>query len=129
MTNDPGRAVSFKSDGETFTLYAGNAALRLIERETGRPVLDAIGSLSNQTEITLLTTIVWALLQKHHADLTIDDVDDIIDGAGGWEGLLDPLGLAIERAFKTNDAHEKNDSGKARRGTGTKSSPAALSAA
>lgn len=120
---DPGREVQFHAGDRTWTLYAGNKALRLIERETGKPFLEAVEALQTGN-INLLTTVLWALLQRHHAGLKIDDVDDIIDNAGGWERMLVHLTEAIEKAFPSASDDDAGDSGKAP-GTGSSSLQAA----
>lgn len=128
MATDPGREITLQAGDETYTLYAGNRALRMIERETGKPILEALTALGDQStaDINSLTIIVWALLQRHHKELTVEDVDDVIDDAGGWAAIMDPLSDAIGKAFPTVS---DDDSGKARRGTGKRSLSAVSRAA
>ncbi len=120
---DPGREVQLKAGEAIYVLYAGNRALRLIERETGKPLpellenLDAIG-------FGTMTTLVWGMLQRHHPALTVDDVDEIFDAAG-YEAVSEAMGQALERAFPAANIPD-NASGKvlAANGTGARSSPA-----
>lgn len=119
---DPGREVPLKVGDTTYTLYAGNRALRMMERETGQPFVELIERFE-RGEVGLITTMVWALLSRHHADLTIDDCDDIIDDVG-YEAVTEAVGKAVEYAFPQAKAEATGaNSGKARRGTGTRSSP------
>ena len=121
---DPGREVALVAGDATYTLYAGNRALRLMERETGQPLMELVDRFE-QVEISLVTTILWALLQRHHPELSIDDVDDVIDAAG-YEAVTEALGRAIEYAFpqtSPNGASEASGKAPARAGTGTRSQP------
>ncbi len=122
---DPGREVTLVAGETSYTLYAGNRALRLIERETGKPLPDALEQMT-QGSVGLMTTMLWALLQQHHPQLTMDDVDEVIDAAG-YDAIGEAVGEAANRAFATADG---DDPGKAlalngaRPGTGKRSSPA-----
>lgn len=126
---DPGREAKLVAGDQTFTLYAGNRALRLIERETGKSLVALFSDEGlNDLGFGTLTTIVWGLLQRDHPDLTIDDVDDVIDAAG-YEAVTEALGAALEVAMPkpaaTGHASGKAPEGHpAANGTGTRSSPA-----
>lgn len=115
MTTDPGREVTLQAGDRALTLYAGNRALRLIERETGEPLLTLFDRF-NSGDITLVTTLVWALLQRHHPETTIDDTDDVIDAAG-YEAVSAAIERAVERAFPRSANGEAR--GKDGPGTGT----------
>ena len=123
---DPGREVQLVAGETTYILYAGNRALRLIERETGKPLTDAIEDMQRGS-VGLMTTMLWSMLQQHHPTMTLDDVDEVIDAAG-YEAIGEAVGEAANRAFATGDGG--NDAGKApalngtRVGTGRRSSPA-----
>lgn len=123
--SDPGREVSLVAGDQTYVFYAGNRALRMIERETGKSLIalfsdDGIADLGIDT----LTTIVWGLLQRNHPELSVDDVDDVIDAAG-YEAVTDAMAKALEVAMPSAAAGAPA-SGKAvaANGTGTMSSPA-----
>lgn len=122
---DPGREVTLTAGDTTYTLYAGNRALRMIERETGTSLL-ALFSDQGMAELGIgtVTTIVKGLLSKHHPDLTMDDVDDIIDAAG-YDAITEAMTRALDLAMPKADA-SADHSGKApaTAGTGTRSSPA-----
>lgn len=122
---DPGREVPLKVGDATYILYGGNRALRMIERDTGKSVV-ALFSEQGLAEIGVgtLTSITWALLTRHHPDLTVDDVDDIIDDAG-YDKVMDAIGKALEHAFPDAKAQASAANGakpgKPRRGTGMRS--------
>ena len=124
-TTDPGREVQLEAGTATFTLYAGNRALRMIERETGKSLI-ALFSDEGLEEIGIgtLTTLVWGLLQRNHQDLSIDEIDDIIDDAG-YDAVMEAVGQALEVAMPTAPGGPQS-SGKAPagNGAGTRSSRA-----
>lgn len=121
MTN-PGRDVSLVAGDRTYTLYTGNRALRLMERETGEGLFSIVERFDSieRIEIGLLTTILWACMARHHPDLSLDDIDDVIDAAG-YEAVTAAIGTAIERAFPQASADGSVASGKAPSGTGMRS--------
>jgi hypothetical protein len=125
MTTDPGREAALVASNTTYTLYAGNRALRMIERETGKSLI-ALFSDDGLEEIGIgvLTTLVWGLLQRDHPDLTLDDIDDVIDAAG-YDAVMEAVSQALEAAMPTAPAGAQSP-GKAPAGTGTgaRSSPA-----
>lgn len=119
---DPGREVPLIAGDATYTLYAGNRALRMMERDTGQPIGELVDRFQ-RGEIGLITTMVWALLSRNHPDLTIDACDDIIDAAG-YEAVTDAIEQAVEHAFpeaKEQAAASGAKPGKPRRGTGMRS--------
>jgi hypothetical protein len=126
-TTDPGREVKLVAGDRTYTLYAGNRALRLIERETGTSLLALFSEDGlEQLGIGTLTTLVWGLLQRDQPAMTIDDVDEVIDAAG-YDAVMDALTKALEVALpKPAAAPDGAAPGKAPApsGTGTRSSPA-----
>jgi hypothetical protein len=95
---DPGREVPFVVGDKTYTLYAGNRALRLIERQTGMTFVEAIGRLQSGS-LDVMTAMLWALLQQKHPELdSVNDADDLIDVAG-YESIGEAIQSAVERAF------------------------------
>lgn len=123
---DPEREVTLVAGDTSYTLYAGNRALRLIEREVGKPLPDILEGMESGS-VGLVTTVLWALLQQHHPGTSIDDVDEIID-SGEYDVIGEAIGEAASRAFRTGTGGD--DAGKAtaltgaRPGTGNPSSPA-----
>lgn len=106
---DPGREVPLVVGETTYTLYAGNRALRMIERETGKPLPETLKAMMTGS-VDLMTVALWAMLQRQHPDLTMDSVDDIIDLAG-YDAVGEAVGEAANRAFGTGDGGD--DQGKA----------------
>lgn len=125
------REIPITACGKTYTLYAGNRALRLVERELGMTFLEALERL-DRVDLNVITTMLWAMLQKHHPDISLEDVDDIID-CNGTEWMMHVLQDALGRALNLDDAVVEDaramvlkngataTAGKAKRGTGTHS--------
>lgn len=134
---DPMREIPIVACGQTYTLYAGNRALRLVERELGMTFMEALECL-DRLDLNVITTILWAMLRKHHPEITLDEVDDIID-CNGAEWLMRVLEDALSRALRVDEATvaearasavatppaslgaEDGAAGKRRRGIGTRS--------
>lgn len=106
---DPNREVPLVVGDTTYVLYAGNKALRMLERDTGKSITDIFAAMDSGS-VGLMTTALWAMLQRNHPELTIDDTDDLIDIAG-YEAVGRALGAAANRAFDTGDPDD--DAGKA----------------
>lgn len=127
MMTDPGREVPLVAGETTYTLYAGNRALRMLERDTGKSVVEIFEDV-DQGSVELVTIVLHAMLKRNHPDLDVDDVDDIIDAAG-YKAVGEALGKAADRAFAAGEAGG-DDAGKvtalngASPGGGTKSSRA-----
>lgn len=129
---DPGREVPLHAGETTYILYAGNRALRVMERETGKNLFELVNELERYDEqsndappisMELVTTIVWAMLQRSHPDLSLDDVDDVIDGAG-YDAVMTAMGEAITHAFPTAAGAGVPGKASGRNGTGKRSLPA-----
>lgn len=121
---DPAREVRLQVGDQEFVLYAGNKALRMLERDTGKAVTEIFAEV-DKGSVGLMTTALWAMLQSRHPELSIDDVDDIIDTIG-YQAIGEALGRAANRAFDAGG--EDPDPGKvtalngANPGTGKRSS-------
>ena len=83
--------VKFEYNGKLMTLYLGNRALRMSERELGF----SISKLGENIGIHEMTIMFWACLQKYHPETTIDNVDDMFDELG-QEKASELFGKAIE---------------------------------
>jgi hypothetical protein len=104
---DPEAEVSIEAKGKTYTLYYGNRAFRVAEIELGKPWTE-INTTSRQD----ITIAIWAGLKQHHPQLTVDDIDEIIDEAG----YGNVVGIAIKALNKAAGAPEGTASGNGRRG-------------
>lgn len=117
---DPQREQQIEAGGKTYTLVFGNRALRLIERELGKPV----GQM-DEDSISDLTVMIWAGLQRHHPALTVNDVDDIIDDVG-YAAVGEIAGKALAAAMPQETEPAQGNGNRAQRraraaGTGTPS--------
>lgn len=105
--SNPDREQAIEVGDKKYTLVFGNRALRLAEKEGGKPFgkfdFESVGDVS---------ILIWAGLQSKQPDLSLDDVDDIIDDVG-YETLTVIAADAITRAFPPAEG----DSGNGNRAT------------
>lgn len=104
MKGDFTGEVPFEAQGQTWTLKLGTKAMRKIEGATGMP-MPAVGRALEKEEtasIDLVAKVFWGALQHHHPDLSVDDVDDLMDDLG-----LDKVGPLIAQAFEAAQAPKK----------------------
>lgn len=115
---DPSAERTIEANGRRYTLYFGNRAFRLFELELGKP-LNRLNFLS----IHEATLMVWAGLQRHHPDVTVEDVDTLIDEIG-YGTVTELAEAAIYAAFpQAKAAAEGNDNRAQRRATARRVSP------
>lgn len=84
MANDIRGEVGFDALGQSYTLKFGNGAVRHIENETGMTFAQVGVALADpeKATLTVLTVAFHGALRRHHPELSLDDVDDIIDALG-----------------------------------------------
>ncbi|GLQ36752.1 hypothetical protein GCM10007908_03720 [Rhizobium albus] len=96
--------VSFEALGKSYTLKLGTKAMRKIEIAVGKP-MPVIGKMLDKEEtasIDLVAKVFWGALQHHHPEVSVDDVDDILDAIG-----LDQAGPLIGQAFEAAQQPKK----------------------
>lgn len=129
---DPDREIALEANGNHYRLYYGNRAFRMAERESGESFIKLMSSfdVTDPKEIRWenLTLLVWAGLQQYHPELSMDDVDDIIDGVGTSE-IMPIVTTAFNKAFPQAQEDQAQGNGnratrRAKNGTGPSSSPA-----
>jgi hypothetical protein len=113
---DPEREQQFEVAGKTYSLVFGNKALRVAEKELGKSFTQI-----DATSINEMTVLVWAGLQRKHPELTIADVDDLIDEVG-YARLTELAGKAMSAAMPQDDGEAGDNRGNAvAAGTGANS--------
>ncbi|MBT9134600.1 MAG: hypothetical protein DDT38_01339 [Firmicutes bacterium] len=81
--------TKFTALSREYILYFDNRAFRHAEKAMGH-------SFSSMNDgISSLTLLLQAGLSRHHPDMTLKDVDDIIDDIG-YEMITEILGEAME---------------------------------
>lgn len=77
--------------GRTYVLVMTfNALLRvqqLFNRAGVMPTADSIVRAANNGDLESMRALFWALLLRHQPDLTVEQVGDLIDEAGGVEAV------------------------------------------
>lgn len=117
--SNPDREQQIEVGDRKLTLIFGNRALRLAEKQGAK----AFGKFDFES-ISDVSTLIWAGLQAKHPEISLDDVDDIIDEVG-YAGLTEMAAQAIERAFPAAEGDSGNGNRAQRRapaGVGTASS-------
>lgn len=93
--SSPDRERTVVVGDNTYRLYYGNRSIRLLEKTLHKTFADFDGN-----SVEEITTAVWCGFQQFHPEITMDDVDDIIDEVG-YTKMADLCGEAINAAFPT----------------------------
>jgi|SRR5690554_3965173 len=96
MANPERGEADLISGGEVYTLKWGNGTQRELFSLLDRPPAE-VWEMVQQGRTDIITTFVWAMLRKHHPGLSLEDVDDIMDGSTA-EDVVKAIALAIQRA-------------------------------
>jgi hypothetical protein len=110
MANDIRGELGFEALGKSFTLKFGNGAVRHVENETGLSISEVAAALTDPRKMTatLFTRAFHGALLRHHPDLTIETVDDIIDSLGSAEaGSLLAQAVALAYPAKAQGGEAK----------------------
>lgn len=88
--------VTVKLD-KSYRLAYGTKALRVFEREVGRPVNEMGANFGVDT----IAALLHAGMVYHHPEVTTDDVDDMIDSfldkGGDITTVMEPISEAIAK--------------------------------
>ncbi len=121
--------VPFEAGGRKYTLCYSHRALVLLEEQLDKGLVKIIkevdGWRTNPDDIRLGTvcSMLWAGLQKHQPDMTIDDATAILDDLdGGVATAIDLLGEGFQKAFNASGTKGTNPPKRAENGTGMSSS-------
>ena len=78
--------VAIEIDGKVYTFALGVNALCAVEslfsRSDRRVTFQDVMRLANAQSMTHLRGLLWASLQKHHKEMSLDDVGDLITKVG-----------------------------------------------
>lgn len=109
---DPADEITIEANEKTYRLYYGNRAFRLAELKMEKPWLQANTDLRQD-----VTILIWAGLQQHHPELTLEETDELID-AVGFGNVMTVATRAMVRAAGGKEAPEGNAQRPPRRGRG-----------
>lgn len=92
---------NIKVGDKTYPLKYNNKALRKLEESLEIPIAKIGAMMQNDMSIGMLTEIFRVGLSHWKDDITIDEVDEIIDEIGIVKAA-DAIGAALDLAFKTD---------------------------
>jgi hypothetical protein len=91
MANAQKGEVAFEIAGKSYTLVMDISAVCELEALFSTPVRDAtiqeIGRSVERGSVRHIRGFLWAALRRHHKDLTLEKVSDLIEAAGGIGGF------------------------------------------
>lgn len=106
---NPDSERTFEANGKTYTLFFGNRSFRMLEQKLGKSFQEF-----NFNSVDEMTVALWSGLQKYHPQLTIEEMDDIIDDVG-YVKLAGIAAEAIGAAFPDEETPQGNDNRAQRR--------------
>jgi hypothetical protein len=102
MANRQKGEVNLVVDGRTFTLVLDIDAMCALEEHFSTPSHDAtwdeIAVKVNKGSVRVVRALIWAMLQRHHPELSVVDAGHLMNDAGGILGLAKVLKVAMESA-------------------------------
>lgn len=102
MANPQKGEVPLEIDGRHYTLVLNTNAIASLEAVLSRadraPVVlsEVLFDMARGSQ-TYTRAFLWACLRQHHKEITIDQVGNLIDAAGGGEALFGQL-AALKRS-------------------------------
>jgi hypothetical protein len=89
-------------DGRTFTLVLDIDAMCALEEHFSSATHDAtwdeIAAKVNKGSVRVVRALIWAMLQRHHPDMSVVEAGHLMNDAGGILGLAKVLKVAMESA-------------------------------
>ncbi len=108
MANRHKGEVNLVVDGRTYTLVLDIDAMCALEEHFSTPTHDAtwddIAVKVNKGSVRVVRALVWAMLQRHHPEMSVADAGHMMSDAGGLVGLSNVLKVAMESV--TPDAED-----------------------
>ena len=97
--------------GQPYKMKFGMKAIIALDRAYGINLMDQEKAAGIEMTPLMLTKILWAGLQRHHRDLTLEDVEDLLDDSDQEE-----INNAVKDAFShaMSDEVKKNQEGEAK---------------
>lgn len=131
MANRERGEIRMTVDGQDYTLVLNTSVMAALEDHFSTAqkevVWEEIWARVLRGSVKTVRALIWAMLQPHHPQLTIEGVSALIDRAGGFEGLTHILQQAAKSSAPDPDdvkelgipARPRPAQGtRARRGTG-----------
>jgi hypothetical protein len=128
MSNPHKGDVPFEVAGKQYVLRYSHRALVLLEERTGKSLMQIIKEIDGwrtapeNMKLGTVCTLLWAGLQKHQPEMTVDDATDLLDDVdGGVPQIIELLGTSLQRAFSAPGTKGTNPPTKAENGAGMSS--------
>lgn len=129
MANRERGEIRFAVGGKTYTLVLNTHTMATLEEHfstiDNEVPWDVIWTRVLRGSVRTVRALLWAMLQQHHPNVTLEGAAKLIDEAGGFEGLTHILKEATKAStpdpqdVKDLDVPKRPQPGqKARRGTG-----------
>lgn len=100
--------VVFSAGGENYTFRWGTNATALLEQKCGEPAPKFFQRSFKDGSINDLRLVMFCGLSRHHKNLTLEQVGDLIDELGGADGVTEIFGRAFEREDANKSANPPN---------------------
>ena len=96
-------------------LKIGIKASKIVQDETGKPLVEIIGSFENEMNIDYMIWILYAGLVHEDNKLTFDKVLDIVDEHSNIDYIFEKIGKAIEVSFNKGKPSDAAGLGKSKK--------------
>lgn len=106
MSNPHRGQVTLHADGNAYRLQLSFNALAVLKRQTGLSIQGVIRAFKEQgddVDPELLSALLWAGMQDHHPDMTIEQAASLYPD-GGLEELVDKVQEMFTAAFPKGSA-------------------------
>jgi hypothetical protein len=98
MANGQRGEVSLTVSGRTYTLVLNTNAMAAIETHLSTPAKDVTWDefwpRVLRGSVRAICVLLWGMSRKHHPELTVDDVGELVDAVGGLPGLVSVVSAA-----------------------------------
>jgi|SRR6185369_7334748 len=99
--------TAVKLGDKTFTMVMDQNAIRSLEAELSTNKRDAVYheilAAANRGQYRAISGLLWASLQRHHPEMTMDRVDDLITKVGGMSKLNTALKSSLKASAPTEE--------------------------
>lgn len=100
MVNRQKGQISMVVEGKTYTLVLNTSVMAKLEDHFSTPdnevTWDVIWTRVLRGSVRTVRALIWAMLLPHHPTMTLEGTGDLIDRAGGFEGLTGILAEAAK---------------------------------
>lgn len=100
MANRHNGEVSITGDsGKTYVLKNSFKGMCAVEEMFDGKTFDEVSELADKGSKRHLRALVWSLFLQRQPDLTIEDLDDVVDDCGGLAKMMASVMLAVKASL------------------------------